>query len=312
MPEESSLNSLSTSLNKLSDFASHRSSGSGSTAKVKRKNKGKNQSSWKSDESTDNLLSGIISDIEEEASAEEARKERERIAKEEAKKAEEELLEIQKRAEAEAQLMEEAIKLQQTQERRTIQLAAITRQKKIEAGEIDLEEEARQKREEEARIQRKKDEEEARKNELSEAQKLIEQQDEHLKELALKPLEEAMQQKKSNAGKIFLIAFALIALVAAYGFIDIKFIQKGPVYNWYEPDADVYAMQENYPITNVTFEATKVDLLAIDQKLVDQGIVETPKRTGGGGGGRKTSTPAATTTTTTKTSTLGGRGSLGF
>ncbi|MDX9721103.1 MAG: hypothetical protein RBU37_10155 [Myxococcota bacterium] len=270
----------SASLNDMNDF---QSSGDGGQAKVKQRKSKVKEQDWKSNESAGNLLAGILGESEAEAEAERKRRDAERKAKEAAEEAERQATEAKRKAEADARLRAEQNRLAEVEVRRTQMLAAIERQKKIEKGEIDLEEEARKKKEEDDRLRREAEAKAAKEAEFNRAQMLIQKQQEQLKEMADRQLEAAALTPKSNTG----LYIGIAAVVVVLGGVAAALLLTG------EPPAELpnpYALAAQYPATTIALNMPESDMNDVGLDVVSQSAgqaVVQIESTGTSSGGKK-------------------------
>lgn len=290
---------LNDSLNKLSSLSS---SGELSRVNIRRPGRGK-----PGGESAKNLLGDLLNDSAEAAEAERIRKEEERKRVEEEERMQKELEEEKLKLEAEQALMTEQQAQEALREQQAKLQAQVQREKDIEAGLIDLEEEARQKREEE---ERKRAEEDAKRKKEEERQASIERQAKQQAELEALQKEELVRRavpKKSKAVPVIIVAACVV--VAALAAVYIFKIQPDM-----EKEARYFAafdLAEKYESRGVAFlseDQDMTDTYAIN--IVKQGEdpkpvkVRSKKDKGGSGGG------AATTTKPTLGGGLLGSGKL--
>lgn len=273
--------SVVASLNKLSDLSNQaQDSSEQQVAKVKRRGKVKEQK-WMSDDSAGNLLEGLLGETSLEAEAELKRKEEERKAREAAEAAERAAAEAKKKANAEERLREEQNRLQEVQQRRTQMLAAIERQKKIETGEIDVEEEERLRKLEEERLRQEEEAKRAKEAELQHAQSLIQEQQSRLQELANRPLEAAIAEPRSNMGII--VGVAAAALVIGVGVLLLVVLGSEK-----PEDIDPFALVENFPTQTLTVTSAEGDMAEVGLNIVSQSAAEAPSQIAGGSTGTGT------------------------
>lgn len=255
MPKESS---LAASLNKLAEMSS-----SGEVAKVKQRRQVKEQA-WVSNDSAKNLLGSLLSDsskaAEEELARQEAAAAQAVEAARRAREREEEMLQL----EAKRELLSE---MQAQEEMRLRQLemqAQLQRQKDIEAGVIDLEEEARLQREAEER-QRKEAEERQRKEEEKRASEaLLREQAKELEALRQKELLEQAMPKRSKLIPIVLAAVVLFGAAGVGIFLHLN-----------QEEIDIYAPSAQYDTRTIGFMPDESAMLAVQMQLVKQ--AEPPK-----------------------------------
>lgn len=270
--------SLSKSLTKLQELSS-----GGEVAKVKRRSNVKEQA-WSSNEKTSNLLGNLLGEASSLAAQEAERKRAElEAATEEARLAAEQEEEL-KRLEAEHALMEEKRIHEEKKMRHTQMLAAIEREKKIETGEINLEEEARLKREEEERIRLEKEAILAKEAEKRRAKELLQDQHRQMEELTEQQIEKAAKKKKSRAGLMVAIVAAVV-LCASGGIV------------WYltrpEP-IDIYALDKEYPSEDFGFLSDDMSATAVGVNIVAQAapVVAKPVKPRRSSSAKKKETPA--------------------
>lgn len=259
--------SLAASLNKLSEMSS-----SGEVAKVKQRRK-VNEQVWVSNDSAEHLLGSLLSDSGKAAAEELARQAAAAAAAAaEAKLArerEDEMLQL----EAERKLLSEKQAQEEMRLRQAEMQAQLQREKDIESGVINLEEEARLQREAEEKA-RQEAEEKARKEEERRANEaLLRAQAEELEALRQKELLEQAMPKRSKLLPIILAALVLIAAsgVAAYFYLN-------------QEEIDIYAPSAEYDTRTIGFIPDESAMLAVEMQLVKQGeppkpVVERPRPT---------------------------------
>lgn len=186
---------------------------------------------WASDDDAADLLSGILSETEDEALAEQQRLENELRAKQEAERLEVEAEEQRKRAEAEAKLSAEMNRLQQVAERRTAKIEALKIEELKERGEwIDPE------------VERAKLEAERQKQIESEKIRIEAEMQAKASVESATRLPSPTPQKKSSAGLFVIAAFLVLAAVGtAIGVV---------LMSQYKVDNTSYAKAVHQPTSN--------------------------------------------------------------
>lgn len=253
-------------------------------------------------ESARNLLNSVLDDTA--AAAEE-----ERIRLEEARKRAEEEARLQKereeemaRMEAEQAIMAEQQAQEDLKHHQEEMQAQLQRQKDIEAGIIDLEEEARQKRAEEERI-RAEEAERVRKAEAKkEALALQEHQKIELEKLKLEERAREAAPKKSKLPMVLGIA-ALMAILAVAGLFVFGVFDRG-----HYGDAGLYYnLSEEINTRGVAFVQDNEDIMGVKTAMVKQ--AEDPKPVAAPKN-RPKRPAAAAAPEPSKPSLMGGRGGL--
>ena len=241
-------------------------SASGEVAKVKRPKPGGSKSKANK-ESAKNLLGSILDDAAAAAEAEAIRnEEKKRRAEEEARIAKE-LEEEKARYEAERQLIAEKQAQEDLRIRQAEMQAQLQREKDIEAGLIDLEEEARLAREEEAR-KRAEEEEKARKVAEKEAATALRISQEHeLEALRREQLAKAAVPKSSK--KPMIISIAIGVLLAAG--VGVYFMLS-------QEEMDIYALPEESVTRTIGFIDEDMQMARINASIVKQAEDPKPER----------------------------------
>ena len=253
-------------------------------------------------ESVHNLMSNILDDTA--AAAEE-----ERIRLEEMRKRQEEEARLQKeheeemmRLEGEQALMAEQQAQEDLKHHQEEMQAQLQRQKDIEAGIIDLEEEARQKRAEEERIRA----EEAERVRKAEAKKEALALQEHQKiELEKLQLEERARNAEPKKSKVPMIAgiVALMAILAGAGCFVFGVFDRGH----YEDSGLYYNLSEEVNSRAVAFVQDNEDIMSVKVSMVKQ---EADPKPVAKQSNRPKRPAAAAAPEPSKPSLMGGRGGL--
>lgn len=238
-------------------------SASGEVAKVKRTphSLGKSKANK---ENAKNLLGSILDDTDAAAEAEKIRnEEKKRRAEEEARIAKE-LEEEKARYEAERQIIAEKQAQEDLRIRQAEMQAQLQRQKDIEAGLIDLEEEARLAREEEERKRAEEAERERKEAEKKAATELRISQEHELAALRREQIAKEAAPKTSNMPKIIAaVAVLVIALGAvAYFVLD-------------QEEIDIYALSETSDTRTIGFIEDDLQMSRVNVSIVKQ--AEDPK-----------------------------------
>lgn len=287
--------SIESNLNDSLDELLRTSSTGNARVRSRRANKAK-----PGQESAMSLLDSILDDTNKAAAEEERNQEEARIrAAEEAAEAKERE-EMQKRLDGEMLLLKEQQAQADLRKNQSQMAQKVQREKDIEAGLIDVEEEARLAREAEEK-KRAEEELKARKaQEKKERRERIAQQKKELQTFAHLEAIEAAQPKKSNA-PIFIglaVAGALIASVVVVLLLN-------------KEEIDIYKPSDSYETAKVYFLKDSIGTLAMDVSVVKQEAPAAPVKVTPGkkkttGSSSSSSTPAATTTKPTLTSGKGG------
>lgn len=261
-------------------------SGEHSAARIRRPSRGK-----PGGESAKNLLGSLLDESAAAAEEERLRREEDRMRADEearlAKEHEEEMarLEAERAIIAEKQAQEE-MRLHQVEMQ-----AQVQREKDIEAGLIDLEEEARKAREEE---ERKRAEAEAKaKKEAGKraAEELKRQQEAELAALRQEEVAKNAAPKKNHfVLPMVLVALVLLAMGAGYFVMEVKphnermaRLERG------------YSLQDEYITKEVKFETPEAEMLGGELMVVKQAADPKPvvKRPSSGKKPATTTTPAS-------------------
>ncbi len=266
--------------------------GSGEVARVRRSSRGKHGG-----ENALSLLDSILDDSAAAAAEERKRlEEKQRRAEEEerlAKEREEEMarIEAEQAIIAEKQAQED-LKINQAKMQ-----AQLQREKDIEAGIIDLEEEARQKREEEERIQAEIETKRRKTEAKLQAIELKKSQEQELLELQNEELAKAAEPKKSKAPAIIaaVVGFLIAGGVAAY-FLMPKELP------------DPYALSESNDFYGLVLIENDTASSEMAFNIVKQ--AEDPKPEKKSTGGHKKPTTPQADTTSKPTGLTGGRGGI--
>jgi len=213
MSDDNTSNQLS-SLDDLNDLTSDGSAQIKSSEQRKAKVK---QQKWGSDDSASGLLDNILLQTAYEAEEEERRLQQELQAKEEAERRAKEEAEYRKRLEGEQRLAEEKRRQEDVEKRRTIMAQAIERDRKIAAGEIDPEAEARREAEAREKAEREKAKTAVKDETLSALQAQLQQQEARIRGLtkaSLQPVPESVVMDAPKRSALpMVIATLLILLV---------------------------------------------------------------------------------------------------
>lgn len=260
-------------------------------------------------ESAMSLLDSILDDTNKAAAEEERNQEEARIrAAEEAAEAKERE-EMQKRLDGEMLLLKEQQAQADLRKNQSQMAQKVQREKDIEAGLIDVEEEARLAREAEEK-KRAEEELKARKaQEKKERRERIAQQKKELQTFAHLEAIEAAKPKKSNT-PIF-IAIAAVFLVSC-GIVGYLFLTKEEI--------DIYQPSESYETVKVYFQKDNIATLAMESNVVAQEAPSAPpkvtptKKKHTGSSSSSASQPASNrpTLTSGKGGLLGGKGKGGL
>ncbi|MCL2325747.1 MAG: hypothetical protein FWC40_04520 [Proteobacteria bacterium] len=291
--------SLAASLNKLSEMSS-----SGEVARVKQRRSVKAQA-WSSDDNASNLLGCILDDSSKDAEEEARQQEEARQRATEDARRRREYEEDMKRLEAERELTAQQQQQEELRLRQAEMQAQLQRQKDIEAGLIDLEEEARLAREEEAR-KRAEAEAKARKEAEKRANELLlrEQQ----AEIEALRQQEILEQSRPKRSKVPFIAMAALVVLGLGGGIGYYLLSQEPV--------DIYALSTDYDSRSIGFLPESLDMVSMEVMVVKQADDPKPVRAttaprprpAGGSGGSQPKPPAADTTQPGKSGLDSGKG----
>ena len=286
--------SIESNLNDSLDELLRTSSTGNARVRSRRANKAK-----PGQESAMSLLDSILDDTNKAAAEEERNQEEARIrAAEEAAEAKERE-EMQKRLDGEMLLLKEQQAQADLRKNQSQMAQKVQSEKDIEAGLIDVEEEARLAREAEEK-KRAEEELKARKaQEKKERRERIAQQKKELQTFAHLEAIEAAQPKQSNA-PLFIglaVAVALIASVVVFLLLN-------------KEEIDIYKPSDSYETAKVYFLKDTTDTLAMDVSVVKQEAPAAPVKVTPGKkkttGGSSSNTSTATTNKPTLTSGKGG------
>lgn len=236
-------------------------------------------------DSVGNLLTGLIDDSNAEIEAEKAEKKRKAQEAEERAKAKREAEEAKKRAEAETKLQEEKRRLEEKEQRRLQMIAEMEKKRKLEAGEVDEEEEERKRQEAAAKAAREaaeKAREAAEEAQLQNSNQELADQIRMIKEQkALEERQEAERKHKKDLMIKGAIAAAALAIIIPVAIILATL--KAP---------DYYRLDENYDTMSLSMTNTvpKAECVQMAYNEVKQAA---PKKAGKGG--HKGSGPAQPT-----------------
>lgn len=286
--EEIGMANLNDSLNKLSELSS-----SGEVARVSRP---KRNAAKKQTESAKNLLGSLLDDSV-------ATAEMERVRDEEAKKRAEEEAQRKKeydeemaKLEAEQAILAEQNEIEERKARQAEMQAQLQREKDIEAGIIDLEEEARQKREAEEReaaIAAEKAKKEADKR-AAEALRISQQNE--LEALHNEEINAVAAPKKQNFGIIGVVIVLILVVGGAAGF----FLKEKS-----DNAFDYYGLNSEYHTQTIRFVALDTSVVGANFSIVKQ---EAPPKPVKKAPAKKK--PAQTVAPKPKPSLSGGKGGL--
>lgn len=216
-------------------------------------------------DSVGNLLTGLIDDSNAEIEAEKAEKKRKAQEAEERAKAKREAEEAKKRAEAETKLQEEKRRLEEKEQRRLQMIAEMEKKRKLEAGEVDEEEEERKRQEAAAKAAREaaeKAREAAEEAQLQSSNQELADQIRIIKEQ--KALEERIEADKKRKKDLMIkgaIAAAAVVLIAS---VTIFFATlKAP---------DYYKLDEHYDTMplSMTNSVLKAEVVGMKHVMVKQ------------------------------------------
>lgn len=213
-------------------------------------------------ENVKNLLSDLLDDSAQAAEEEKRRRKEDRERAEEEKRQKQEAeaetarLEAEKALEAEKQA-QEALKQHHAEMQ-----AQVQRLNDIDAGLIDLEEEARQKAAEEAR-QRAEAEAKARKlAEQKAAEELKRQQESELHALRSEQIEKQSNVKKSHSVPIALAALAVVIITLVVVYVVATMPKDG--------EGDVYRLGKTYTVREIAFQRENTEMLMAQADIVKQ------------------------------------------
>ena len=221
MPIESN---LSDSLDELS-----RTSSSAGVARVKRgrNRKGANK------ESAESLLDSILDDSSKAAEEEQRKQDEARKLAEEEEMLRKEREEVQKRIDGEMLLLKEQKAHEELRKNQSQMIQKVEREKAIEAGLIDVEEEERLAREAEAKKRAAEEEKERKAREKKERRERIAAQKAELESLKHAEQLEAAKPKPSNAPKIVAVAAVAAIIIGVVAFFMLN-----------KKEIDIYALSE--------------------------------------------------------------------
>ena len=282
--------SLNDSLNKLQALSS---SADVARAKVRRKDKKK-----PGNESAKNLLGSLLDDSEQAAEREQQELEESRRRAEEEARFQREQEEEMARIEAERAIIAEKQAQEELRIHHAEMQAEVQRQNDIDAGLIDLEEEARQKAAEEERLRREAEARARKEAEKRAAAELRKSQEFELEALRQEQLAKQAVPKKSKTVPIIIGAVAAVLVAGIIAFVVIG----------NQKTLDIYAPSAEYDTRTISFMPDQEALVAASINIVKQ--EDDPKpvkaRTNRKPGG-STAAPAANKP---KPSLTGGKGGL--
>ena len=284
--------SLNDSLNKLQALSS---SADVSRAKVRRKDKKK-----PGNESAKNLLGSLLDDSEQAAEREQQELEESRRRAEEEARFQREQEEEMARIEAERAIIAEKQAQEELRIHHAEMQAEVQRQNDIDAGLIDLEEEARQKAAEEERLRREAEARARKEAEKRAANELRKSQEFELEALRQEQLAKQAVPKKNKTVPIIIgaVAAALVAGIVAFVVLS------------NQKTIDIYAPSAEYDTRTISFMPDQEALVAASINIVKQ--EEDPKPVKARGP-RKTSSGATSAPAANKpkpTLSGGGKGGL--
>ena len=265
--------SLNDSLNKLQALSS-----SGEVAKVKVRRSGRNKGA--NSDSARNLLGSLLDDSEQAAEREQQELEENRRRAEEEARLQREQEEEMARIEAERAIIAERQAQEELRMHHAEMQAQVQRQNDIDAGLIDLEEEARQKAAEEERLRLEAEARARKEAEKRAANELRLSQEYELEALRQEQLAKQAAPKRSKAVPIIIagVAAAVVAAVIAYVVVG------------NQKTIDIYAPSAQYDTRSINFIPDEEALIAASISIVKQGEDPKPvskprtKRPGGSGG----------------------------
>lgn len=240
--------SLSESLNKLSQNNDLAIEGEvAEVARVKKARAKLTEQARNRGDDAGNLLNNLLGEASAQAQARLEEKVREKKEAAEREKAKKEAELEKKRLEAEEKLRLEKQRLEEKEQRRKQMLADLEKKRKLEAGEVDEEEEERKRleAEEAARIQAEKEAAERAEWELT--QEKIRANQERINALAPKPVDPKIAAAKKRQKLIIRIAAAAVVVLAIGGGITYyELTKKAP---------DFFVLQEDYPTATIALTA---------------------------------------------------------
>lgn len=240
------------------------------------------------------LLAGLIEDTAKEAEKEEitraetftSSQEMKRVSLSSLPKTEKEAEEDRKLEEARRKLEEETKKLEETKMRRTQILAAIERQKKIEAGELAEEEEERKRKEKEEAERIEAERKAAQEAEIQKAKQRIEEQQAKIKELTPEPPEPPAKKRNRKIIVSVVAAVIVIAAAAALFYVDQSRLAGNSIYEYSMLDHGETLVEQKLEVapTSSTIGAQPLALKTVTQEAP----VEEKRTSRGGSSGKPT------------------------
>jgi hypothetical protein len=249
--------SLNDSLNKLQALSS-----SGEVAKVRVRRHGRDKSN---SDNAKNLLGSLLDDSEQAAEKEQQQLEENRRRAEEEARLQREQQEEMARIEAERAIIAEKQAQEEMRMHRAEMQAQVQRQNDIDAGLIDLEEEARQKAAEEERLRQEAEARARKEAEKRAANELLLSQEYELEALRQEQLAKQAAPKKNKAIPIIIGAVAAAAVAAIVIYITLG----------NQKTIDIYATSAQYDTRSINFMPDEEALIAASISVVKQG--EDPK-----------------------------------
>lgn len=236
------------------------------------------------------LLAGLIEDTAKEAEKEEitraetitSSQELRKVSFSNLPKTEKEVEEDRKLEEARRKLEEETKKLEETKMRRTQILAAIERQKKIEAGELAEEEEERKRKEKEEAERIEAERKAAQEAEIQKAKQRIEEQQAKIKELTPEPPEPPAKKRNRKIIISVVAAVIVIATAAALFYVDQSRLAGNSIYEYSMVDHREALVEQKLEVAPT---ASIISAQPLALKTVTQEAPVEEKRTGSRGSG---------------------------
>ena len=263
---------------------SAQSSGEHSVAKIRRPSRGK-----PGGESAKNLLGSLLDESAAAAEEERLRLEEDRLRAEEEARLQQEHQDEIARLEAERAIIAEKQAQEEMRMHQVEMQAQVQREKDIEAGLIDLEEEARLAREEEARRQAEAEAKAKKEAERLAAEELKRQQEAELAALRQEAVALNAAPKKNRAAlPITLVALVMIALGAGYYLLLVK-----PHNERMDALAQAYTLHPEYISKDVRFSVEENEMVGWDMSTVTQSAPPKPKTKSSGGSKKPVQTAPA-------------------
>lgn len=238
--------SLTDALSQLSQASDIEASEVEEVARVRKARAKLTEQARKSGDDASSLLSNLLGSTDSEVDIHEAARKR-KAEEEEKKRAKREAEEEKKRLQAEKLLKEEKKRLEDIEKRRLQMLADLEKKRRLEAGEVDEEEEARKRMQAEAEAQRLANEAAREREEYERTQALIQENQAKLALLKPKPVDPEVARRKLLKKRIIIGSATAVVVLTAGSLLGYYFINKKA--------PDFYKLTPEYETTTLTLEA---------------------------------------------------------